>query len=123
MKYKDFSNIVLTFKKTSEKTIKASSIGIDIFDFNDDLYSAIQILIEEIYGKDGAEWFYWFCHESDFGKRDWSKGDTYKKEEDGTIRKMEDKEKSKYGAHDEKGNPICYSIKSTWEYLEKNHRK
>jgi hypothetical protein len=35
---------------------------------------------------------------------------------------MEEKEKSKYGAHDENGNPICHSIKSTWEYLEKNHR-
>jgi hypothetical protein len=24
-----------------------------------------------------------------------------------------------YGAHDEKGNPICYDYKSLWKYLEK----
>jgi hypothetical protein len=24
-----------------------------------------------------------------------------------------------YGAHDKDGNPICYSIESLWEFLEK----
>jgi len=122
MQYKNFSKIVLSIKKASENSSKAHKIGIDLFDFNDDLNSAIHILLEEVYGKDGAEWFYWFCYESDFGDKDWSRGDTYKKEKDGTVRKMEEQEKSKYGAHDENGNPICHSIKSTWEYLEKNHR-
>jgi hypothetical protein len=36
--------------------------------------------------------------------------------------KLEDRE-TEYGAYDEKGNPICYSFESTWEYLEENYNK
>jgi len=38
------------------------------------------------------------------------------------MTKIKDAGEARYGACDENGNPICYSIESTWEYLEKNHR-
>jgi len=36
--------------------------------------------------------------------------------------KVKKSKKKKYGATDENGKPIFYSIKSTWEYLEKNYK-
>jgi hypothetical protein len=37
--------------------------------------------------------------------------------------KIREKGETQYGASDENGNPICYSIKSTWQFLEKNYKK
>jgi hypothetical protein len=29
----------------------------------------------------------------------------------------------KFAAHDSNGDPICYSVESTWEFLEENYAK
>jgi hypothetical protein len=64
------------------------------------------------YNNIGMEWINWFMFENDFGKKDWSE----------LIRKATDDEPVKkddgYGAHDENGKPICYDIKSLWEYIQ-----
>jgi len=41
---------------------------------------------------------------------------------DDVMTKIRDAGEKAYGAEDEKGNPICYSVKSTWKYLEENYR-
>jgi hypothetical protein len=50
------------------------------------------VLIKEIYGEKGLDWFSWFCYESEFGQ--------------------------KHGATDENDNPICYDWESLHLYLE-----
>jgi hypothetical protein len=122
MEYKTFSQIVLRLKQESEKCQKLMKLGIDSTELNDGLHQIICLLIKEIYGKEGLDWFSWFCYESDFGKKDWSQSDCYQNV-DGKMIKIHEKGENRHGATDENGNPICYSIKSTWEYLEQNHKK
>jgi hypothetical protein len=122
MEYQTFSQIVLRLKQEGEKTSKLRKLGVDVLELNDGLHQIITFLIKEIYGQEGLDWFTWFCYESDFGDKDWSQHDCYR-EIDGKLVKVHEKGEVRYGATDEDGNPICYSIESTWEYLEKNHRK
>jgi hypothetical protein len=121
MEYATFSQIILRLKAHDEKISKLCKLGVDLIDFQDDLQSVITLLIKEVYGEEGEDWFSWFCYESDYGEKDWSKHDCYKMV-DGVMTKIRDAGELTYGASDEEGNPICHSILSTWEYLEKNHR-
>lgn len=122
MEYQTFSQIILRLKQEEERTSKLRKLGVDVLELNDGLHKIINLLIGEIYGQEGLDWFSWFCYESDFGDKDWSQHDCYQ-EIDGKMVKVHEKGEARHGATDEDGNPICYSIESTWEYLEKNHRK
>lgn len=121
MEYSTFSQIVLRLKAHDEKIQKLYKMGVDLIDFNDELQIIINLLIVEVYGQDGADWFSWFCYESEYGEKDWSKHDSYKMV-DGVMTKINEAGEKRYGATDENGNPICHSIQSTWEYLEENYR-
>jgi hypothetical protein len=68
-----------------------------LIDFVDPYHGIIHSLIREIYGDEGLDWWSWFCYENDFGR--------------GTLE-----------AWDENETPICYDLKSLWEYLEKIKR-
>ena len=94
MTYKNFSEIIKRFEKQRKMIRDASRLKIDLIEFATDLYNIIDLLLVEVYGKDGKGWFDWFCYERD-GNPDMK-------------------------AWDENGKPICYSVKSLWEYLEKN---
>jgi hypothetical protein len=122
MEYSKFSQIVLKMKAHDEIILKLSRLGVDLIELNNDLQTVITLLIEEVYGKEGLEWFEWFCWESDFGQKDWSKDPSYKIV-DGKMVKIKEAGEVAYGATDEHGNPICHSIQSTWEYLEKNYKR
>jgi len=122
MEYSQFAEIILRLKKHSENVDKAYKLKIDLIDFNDDLNRIIDILIKEIYGEEGYDWFTWFCYENDFGEKDWSGLPCYSMV-DGKMIKIHEVGEVRFGAHDENGNPICHSIESTWEYLEKNYNK
>jgi hypothetical protein len=122
MEYSKFAEIILRLKKHSENVDKAYKLKIDVIDFSDDLNRVIDILIREVYGEEGYDWFTWFCYESDFGEKDWSKAPCFKMV-DGKMVKIYEEGEMRFGAHDEDGNPICYSVESTWEYLEKNYNK
>jgi hypothetical protein len=98
MKYEAFEKIINSFQEQESKLGVARNLGLDLFDFIEPYHSMCVTLIEEIYGPIGAEWFCWFCYENDFG----TKG---------------------HGAWDENKNPICYDIKSLWNYLETEKSK
>jgi hypothetical protein len=105
MTYENFLKVILKQEVLDEQINLAYKLKIDLIEFVDRYNQIISTLITEIYGKDGYEWYSWFCYENDYGRKDWST-------KDGEIQ---------YGATDENGNPICHSFESLWEYLEKNH--
>lgn len=98
MLFKDFEDFISLYRKTIERSDKLYKLGIDLIDYGDNYHNLITILFKEVYGEEGYDWFSWFCHESDFGEREYN-GDGY-------------------GAHDADGKPICYDVKSLWEMLE-----
>jgi hypothetical protein len=122
MEYSKFAEIILRLKSQQSKSDSAYKLKIDLIDFNDDLNRIIDLLIKEVYGEEGYDWFTWFCYESDFGEKDWSTLPCYKMV-DGKMVKIEDAGEIRYGASDENGNPICHSIESTWEFLEANYTR
>jgi len=113
MEYQKFKKIIETQKKIDAKNDLAYKAGIEIINFLDDFYVIQKVLIEEIYGEDGYDLYTWFCYENDYGKE---KSKINKKSE------VQDNN-NRASAWDKDGNPICYSIKSTWEFLEKNYKK
>lgn len=127
MTFDKFSKIIERLKNHSERVHNAYSLKIDLIDFDDDLNRIIDDLIKEIYGETGYDWFSWFCFENDYGNKDWKSLPIL-----GTSRKIDGKVanigrikngKIGVGAWDENGNPICYDVRSTWEFLEKNYSR
>jgi hypothetical protein len=98
MTYETFLEIVETLQETDETISDLYKKNVDLMNFVDPYHKIITLLILEVYGKEGADWFSWFCYENDFGERG-------------------------YEAWDEDGNLICQDTKSTWEYLQKNYKK
>ncbi len=98
MTYETFLKITLALQKTDRELHELYKKRVDLLDFVDPYHDIIALLIREVYGEEGADWYSWFCYENDFGQKG-------------------------MGAWDENKNPICYSFESTWEYLEKNYNK
>jgi hypothetical protein len=94
MKLENFEKIVELLKEASNQVDLAYKAKIDLIDFTDTYSSVITLLIKEIYGVEGEDIFSYFCYERDFG------------------------EKEPPFMWDKDGNPICYDVKSLWEYLE-----
>jgi len=93
MDYEKFENIILQLKYISETEHSIHKHGIDLHEFISRYSNIIFDLFRTIYGAEGCDWIEFFCYECDFG----SKG----------IR-----------AWDENKNPMCYDVKSLWEYIE-----
>lgn len=93
----EFSVIVRTLKKQHEVQQKLYRLRVDLITFVDPYECVITTLFTEIYGLEGYDWFSWFCYENNFG---------------------EDMSKEKPRAWDKDEKPICYDVKSLWEYLE-----
>lgn len=121
MEYSKFLEIVTRLKNHGEASNSAMKLKIDLLDFCDDLHHIISILIKEVYGEEGYDWFSWFCYESDYGEKDWSLSPLYQLNKKGQFIKAKKITENRTGARDKKGNPICYSIESTWDFLEKNY--
>ena len=98
MKYERFFKIITEIEKQDKLVSALYDLKVDLIDWTDPYGSIIGELLKEIYGEEGYDWFSWFCYERDFGSKE-------------------------VGAWDENKNPICYDIKSLWEYLEKLRTK
>ena len=113
MKYESFLKLTLGLQKQERVVNELYKKKIDIIDFVDPYHGFITLLLTEIYGEEGYDWFSWFCYESDFGTKDWSLQDSYKYDKDGILVKAHEAGEARHGAVDEDGNPICYD----WESL------
>jgi hypothetical protein len=119
MKYKNFESLLLSYKNLWNKLNELEELGFDLYEGKfkliEDIENMLYTSLKNEYNKEGVDWISWFIFENDFGKKDWS------------ISKIinEDKKtkKSKYGAFNEKGKPIFYSMKNTWKILEKEYKK
>jgi hypothetical protein len=123
MKFETFEKIIKSFQEQQRRSDGAMKLGIDLIDYSSSFYEITDLFIREEYGNEGHEWFIWFCYDSEYGNRDWGKTPCYIKDQFGNLKIMERNSENNYGAFDETGNPICYSIKATWEYLEKNYSR
>jgi len=97
MEFKKFEKIVTLLKEQGDREVNAYDLNIDLLDFVDPYNSVIDLLIREVYGDVGDDWFGWFCYENDFGRGDLDADDA--------------------------GVPICYDIPSLYTYLETNYKK
>lgn len=101
MKLETLSKIVDTLKNQSEVSNQLYKLNVDLLEFTDPYESVITILIKEIYGAEGYEWFSWFCYECEFGEK-------YSKDNPGAWGKG--------------SNPICYDLESLWNHLESEYK-
>ena len=93
MTYETFLKITLELQKQERIVDDLYKSKIDLLEFIDPYHGLIHLLIKEIYGEEGVDWFSWFCYENDYGQ-------------------------GKLEAWDENKNRICYSHESLWEFLE-----
>ena len=93
MTYETFLKLVLGLQKQDRIVDELYKKKIDIIDFVDPYHRFISLLLKEIYGEEGYDWFSWFCYENEFGQKGLE-------------------------AFDENKNRICYSHESLWELLE-----
>lgn len=98
MTYKTFKAIILLYKQQEEAIDRLYKEKIDIIEFVEPYNQALALLLIEIYGETGYDWFSWYVYENDYGRR-------------------------KLEAWDDQHQPICQTEKELWEYLEKNCKK
>jgi hypothetical protein len=122
MKYKSFLTLIMTYKKVSEEISELYDIGVDLLEGKYKILEKVGDMLNEAmevsYGEEGLDWVNWFIFENEYGQKDWSTAPLYS--EDGKL--IKEAGEVRHGAHDENGNPICYSYESLWEYLESNHK-
>ena len=127
MTYEEFLKILMSFKKINEDISELYDIGFDFLEgkyrMSDNISLMFEATLESHFTDEGIDWINWFIFENDWGTKDWSKLPSLN-EVTGKIEIEEDPVKS-YGAKDEKGNPICFSFESTYEYVKQylKHKK
>lgn len=119
MKYENFETLITSYKDLWDSISELADMGFDLYgEAKYNLMSPIETMLfcqlNEFYTEEGVEWVTWFIFENEFGEKDWT---NYKR-----FGNFSSDEDSKYGAFDEDGKPICYDLKSTWEYIDKNHK-
>jgi hypothetical protein len=117
MEYSNFLEILLPYQKFQREVSELHDIGIDLFEgkykLSETVFKMFNNTMHTLFTEDGVEWVEWFIFESDWGHRDWSQ---LRMMVDGEL--IEKDPADIYGARDEDGNPICYSIESLWEYVK-----
>ena len=98
MTHENFLRLTLGLQKQDRVINELYKYKIDVLDFVDPYHGFITLLVKEIYGEEGYDWFSWYCYENEFGQKGLE-------------------------AFDENKNRICYSHESLWKYLEQNHKK
>jgi len=93
MTYETFLKLTLELQKQERIVDNLYENKIDLLEFMDPYHGLIHLLMKEIYGEEGVDWWSWFCYENDYGQKGLE-------------------------AWDENKNRICYSLESLWEYLE-----
>lgn len=94
MEKERFIELINLIKKRHSHIDEFYALGLNMFDtaLMDSVHKIENLLIEQVYGKEGKEWIDWWIYEK----------------ADGNLE-----------AWDEEGNPICQTVDDLWEYLEK----
>jgi hypothetical protein len=125
MKYKKFKESIELHQKGWDDISELLDLGFDLMEgkykFGDIITKQFTQLMSSYYDKDGIDWINWFIHENNYGDKVWNDIPVYGKNQDGETIIID--RGDGYGAHDEDGNPICYSIRTLWRYLEINCKK
>lgn len=97
MKYKQFKELIESYKKSQKAFSELYDLGFDFYEgkyelarFTDEI---LDTALKTHYTVEGIDWINWFIFETDYGNID-MKG------------------------IDNDGSPICYDMKSTYEYCE-----
>lgn len=98
MEYEKFIEVGKLLEDISKTNSKLYDLNIDLINYSEPYDAVISLLMKEIYGEVGQDWWLWFCYENAFGR-------------------------NRLEAFDEKGNKICYSWKSLHSFLEKNYKR
>jgi hypothetical protein len=120
MSYEEFLKVLMSYKKINEDISELYDIGFDFLEGKYRVSDSVSIMFDAVlnshYTDEGVDWINWFIFENDWGQKDWSLSPTF----DTVTGKMEDSTDpmSKYGARDEKGEPICHSFESTYEFVK-----
>ena len=93
MTYQNFLKVLRQLEKQDMELTKLREHNVDLLDFVEPYQGILSTLMQEIYGEEAYDWFCWYCYENDYGA-------------------------GKLEAWDKEKNPICYSDKSLWEYME-----
>jgi len=93
MTYETFLKLTLELQRQERIVDDLYKNKIDLLEFIDPYHGLIHLLLKEIYGEEGVDWWSWFCYENDYGQKGLE-------------------------AWDENKNRICYSLESLWEFLE-----
>jgi hypothetical protein len=93
MTYETFLKLTLELQRQERIVDDLYKNKIDLLEFIDPYHGLIHLLMKEIYGEEGVDWWSWFCYENDYGEKGLE-------------------------AWDENKNRICHSLESLWEFLE-----
>jgi hypothetical protein len=125
MTYKDFTQLLLAYRKFERNCSSLYDVGVDLhegkYGISDVVEKMLEAAIKSHYGDGGWEWVSWYIYEADWGEKDWSSTKTYGRDEHGNMKILHEVGEIRWGATDENGNPICYSHDSLYEYLENEH--
>lgn len=127
MQFEQFKTLIDLYKKGSDNISALYDIGVDLLESKYEMSSVIHDLLfkslESHYTKDGIDWVTWFIFENEYGTRKWNEQPVYRISVTGKMEKLSKNDPTAaYGAHDENGKPICYSLKSLHEYVEEYHQ-
>jgi len=124
MKLEHFEKILNEYRKSHNMISELYDIGFDLMEgkykLSDSLFILFESILEANYSVEGVEWVSWFIFENEWGEADRSKLPVYRKNEFGVMEL--DMNSNRHAATDENGDPICFDIKSLWEFIEKNHK-
>jgi len=124
MKLEHFEKLLNEYRTASDMISELHDIGVDLMEgrykLSDSLYNMFICSLDAHYTDIGVDWVAWFIYENEWGKKDWNRVPSFKRNEEGVWELDIDSER--YGATDENGNPICYDIPSLWQYIETEHK-
>lgn len=97
MTLEKFKEFIQLLKEADEQVSAAYKVKVDLIDFVDVYHGVITLLLNEIYGEEGSDWFSWWVYENNFGT--------------GGLE-----------AYDENDKVILKTIEELWEFLEEKRK-